>query len=123
MELLNHSPIPPLLFPFIPPSQADNEAGQKEIRQLRDRVEASERSADALRRELGELSGLQGHSHAELHQTRLQMAQANMQLSQATLAVREGEATWAQEKEQLRHSAEVRAKMTFGVIEEPVQLW
>ncbi|XP_048110003.1 calcium-binding and coiled-coil domain-containing protein 1b [Alosa alosa] len=87
--------------------KAENQAVQSEIRQLRERLEASERSTDVLRRELSELGSLQGHSHAELHQTRMQLAQANLQLSQANLALREGESTWAQEKEQLRQSAEL----------------
>lgn len=82
---------------------------QSEIRTLKERLEAGERANDSLRRELSELGGLQGHSHAELHQCRMQLAQANLQLSQAHLALREGESTWAQEKEQLRISAEVRA--------------
>ncbi|XP_062401534.1 calcium-binding and coiled-coil domain-containing protein 1-like [Sardina pilchardus] len=85
----------------------ESQAAQSEIRQLRERLEASERSTDVLRRELSELGSLQGHSHAELHQTRMQLAQVNLQLSQANLALREGEATWAQEKEQLRQSAEL----------------
>lgn len=94
--------------------QAENQAAQSEVRTLRERLEASERSTDVLRRELSELSSLQGHSHAELHQTRMQLAQVNLQLSQANLALREGEATWAQEKEQLRQTAEVRIKMEGG---------
>ncbi|XP_028853374.1 calcium-binding and coiled-coil domain-containing protein 1b isoform X1 [Denticeps clupeoides] len=86
--------------------QEELEAAQNELRVMQERMEASELTADALRRDLSELGNLQGHSHAELHQTRLQLAQVNLQLSQANLALREGQAAWSQEKEQLRQIAE-----------------
>lgn len=75
---------------------------------MQERLEASERSTEALRRDLSELGSMQSHSHAELHQVRLQSAQMSLQLSQANLSLREGQATWAQERDTLRQSAEVR---------------
>lgn len=90
--------------------QIENEQAHAELRTLQERLEASERSTEALRRDLSELGSLQSHSHAELHQVRLQSAQINLQLSQANLALREGQATWTQERETLRQSAEVRER-------------
>ncbi|XP_050978162.1 calcium-binding and coiled-coil domain-containing protein 1b isoform X2 [Labeo rohita] len=87
--------------------QIENEQAHAELRTLQERLEASERSTEALRRDLSELGSLQSHSHAELHQVRLQTAQMSLQLSQANLALREGQATWAQERETLRQSAEL----------------
>lgn len=87
--------------------QIENEQTHADLRTLQERLEASERSTDALRRDLSELGSMQSHSHAELHQVRLQSAQINVQLSQANLALREGQAVWAQEREALRHSAEL----------------
>ncbi|XP_051769337.1 calcium-binding and coiled-coil domain-containing protein 1b isoform X1 [Ctenopharyngodon idella] len=87
--------------------QIENEHSHAELQTLQERLEASERSADALRRDLSELGSMQSHSHAELHQVRLQSAQINLQLSQANLALREGQSTWAQERETLRQSAEL----------------
>ncbi|KAG1931041.1 calcium-binding and coiled-coil domain-containing protein 1b isoform X1 [Pimephales promelas] len=87
--------------------QIENEQTHTDLRTLQERLEASERSNDALRRDLSELGSMQSHSHAELHQVRLQSAQISVQLSQANLALREGQAVWAQEKEALRHSAEL----------------
>ncbi|XP_043107950.1 calcium-binding and coiled-coil domain-containing protein 1b isoform X2 [Puntigrus tetrazona] len=87
--------------------QVENEQTHAELRTLQERLEASERSTEALRRDLSDLGSLQSHSHAELHQVRLQSAQMSLQLSQANLALREGQATWAQERETLRQSAEL----------------
>ncbi|XP_077060606.1 calcium-binding and coiled-coil domain-containing protein 1b isoform X1 [Siphateles boraxobius] len=87
--------------------QIENEQTHKDLQTLQERLEASERSTDALRRDLSELGSMQSHSHAELHQVRLQSAQINVQLSQANLALREGQSVWAQEREALRHSAEL----------------
>ncbi|TRY97791.1 hypothetical protein DNTS_008285 [Danionella cerebrum] len=87
--------------------QTEHEQALLELRVLQERLEAGERSTDALRRDLSELGSLQSHSHAELHQVRLQAAQLSLQLSQANLALREGQAGWAQEREALRQSAEM----------------
>ncbi|XP_026098014.1 calcium-binding and coiled-coil domain-containing protein 1b isoform X1 [Carassius auratus] len=87
--------------------QIENEQAHAELRTLQERLEASERSTEALRRDLSELGSLQSHSHAELHQVRLQSAQMSLQLSQANLSLREGQATWAQERDTLRQSAEL----------------
>lgn len=48
-------------------------------------------------------------THAELHQARLQAAQLTLQLADASLALREGRANWAKERETLQQNAEVRA--------------
>uniref|UniRef100_A0A672JW12 Calcium-binding and coiled-coil domain-containing protein 1-like n=1 Tax=Sinocyclocheilus grahami TaxID=75366 RepID=A0A672JW12_SINGR len=87
--------------------QIENEQAHAELRTLQERLEASEHSTEALHRDLSELGSLQSHSHAELHQVRLQSAQMNLQLAQANLALRERQTTWVQEKETLRQSAEL----------------
>ncbi|KAK1799818.1 hypothetical protein P4O66_006346 [Electrophorus voltai] len=87
--------------------QIESKQVQDELRALKERLEASERSTEALRRDLSELGALQGHSHAELHQARLQAAQMTLQLSQANLALREGQAAWAQERESMRQNSEL----------------
>ncbi|XP_017548263.1 calcium-binding and coiled-coil domain-containing protein 1b [Pygocentrus nattereri] len=87
--------------------QTESVQAHEELRVLQERLEASERSTEALRRDLSELGALQSHSHAELHQVRLQAAQMTLQLSQANLALREGQAAWSQERESMRQSAEL----------------
>ncbi|XP_049327852.1 calcium-binding and coiled-coil domain-containing protein 1b [Astyanax mexicanus] len=87
--------------------QTESKQAHEELRILQERLEASERSTDALRRDLSELGALQSHSHAELHQVRLQAAQMTLQLSQANLALREGQAAWSQERESMRQNAEL----------------
>ncbi|XP_053083255.1 calcium-binding and coiled-coil domain-containing protein 1b isoform X4 [Pangasianodon hypophthalmus] len=80
---------------------------REEMRVLQERLENSERSAEALRRNLSELGALQNQNQAELHQIRLQAAQMALQLSQANLSLREGQAAWAKERENLRKNAEL----------------
>ncbi|KAI4903425.1 hypothetical protein NFI96_016443 [Prochilodus magdalenae] len=87
--------------------QVESEQAREELRITQERLEASERTTEALRRDLSELGALQSHSHGELHQVRLQAAQMTLQLSQANLALREGQATWSQERESMRQSAEL----------------
>lgn len=82
----------------------------EEFRLLQERLENSERSAEGLRRDLSELRALQSQNQAERHQIRLQAAQTTLQLSQANLNLREGQAAWAKERENLRKSAEVRTR-------------
>ncbi|XP_067100767.1 calcium-binding and coiled-coil domain-containing protein 1b isoform X1 [Osmerus mordax] len=84
----------------------ENHEALEELRGLRDRLEASERGAEALRRELCELGVQQSHTHAELHQMRLQAAQLTLQLSETNLSLREGRANWAQEREAFKQAAE-----------------
>lgn len=88
--------------------QAENEAAQVEIQGLQERLEVSEHVVDSLRRELRELGSRQSHTHTELHQARLQVAQLTLQLSEENLLLREERANWALEREAFRHAAEVR---------------
>lgn len=88
--------------------QAENEAALVEMRGLRERLEASEHTAESLHRELRELGTRQGHAHTELHQARLQVAQLTLQLSEENLLLREERANWALERETYKHAAEVR---------------
>ncbi|KAJ7999249.1 hypothetical protein DPEC_G00213480 [Dallia pectoralis] len=71
------------------------------------RLEASERRTEGLRQELSEMGTQQNHSHAELHQARLQAAQLTLQLSEVDLALREGRAHWAKEREAFKQAAEL----------------
>ncbi|XP_077385133.1 calcium-binding and coiled-coil domain-containing protein 1-like [Festucalex cinctus] len=87
--------------------QVENEASQAEVRSLQARLDASERSAEGLRGELRELGTRQGHAHAELHQSRLQVAQLGLQLSEEKLLLREECANWALEREAFRKAVQV----------------
>ncbi|KAJ8404030.1 hypothetical protein AAFF_G00343800 [Aldrovandia affinis] len=78
-----------------------------ELRGVQERLDASERAVEGLRAELSELATQRDHGRAELHQTRLQAAQLTLQLADAGLALREGRAGWAQDREALRNSAEM----------------
>ncbi|KAM9799731.1 calcium-binding and coiled-coil domain-containing protein 1-like [Syngnathus typhle] len=86
--------------------QAEHETSQAEVRGLQARLEASERSAEGLRGELRELGTRHGHTHAELHQSRLQVAQLGLQLSEEKLLLREERANWALEREAFRSAAQ-----------------
>lgn len=88
--------------------QAENQAALVEVRGLQERLEVSEHVAESLRRELRELGTRQGHTHTELHQARLQVAQLTLQLSEENLVLREERANWALEREAYKHAAEVR---------------
>lgn len=88
--------------------QMENEAAQVEAQVLQERLEASDHTAESLRWEVRELSTRQGHTHTELHQARLQVAQLTLQLSEENLLLREERANWALEREANRHAAEVR---------------
>lgn len=79
-----------------------------EVRGLQERLEASEHVAESLRRELRELNTRQGNAHTELHQSRLQVAQLTLQLSEENLVLRGERANWALEREAYKHAAEVR---------------
>lgn len=92
--------------------QMEGKRCREELRVLQERLETSECSSEVLRRDLSELGALQSQNQAELHQIRLQAAQTTLQLSQANLNLREGQAAWAKEREILRKNAEVR--MTHG---------
>lgn len=86
----------------------ENEDALAEARLLQERLEASDHVAESLRRELRDLSTRQGHTHTDLHQARLQVAQLTLQLSEENLLLREERANWALEREAYRHAAEVR---------------
>ncbi|XP_029006596.1 calcium-binding and coiled-coil domain-containing protein 1b isoform X2 [Betta splendens] len=90
--------------------QAENEAALQEARRLRERQEAGELAADALRRELRELGVRQGRSHAELHQARMQVAQLTLQLSEENLGLREERAAWALEREAHKQALDAEKK-------------
>ncbi|XP_059185792.1 calcium-binding and coiled-coil domain-containing protein 1-like [Centropristis striata] len=83
--------------------QAEKEAALVEVRGLQERLEANEHVAESLRRELRELGTRQGHTHTELHQARLQVAQLTLHLSEENLVLREERANWALEREAYKH--------------------
>lgn len=94
---------------YYPPSlQVESEASAAEVRGLQERLEATELVSEGLRRELRELGARQSHTHAELHQARLQAAQLTLQLSDQDLLLREERANSALEREAYKHAAEVR---------------
>ncbi|KAK9529161.1 hypothetical protein VZT92_013274 [Zoarces viviparus] len=90
--------------------QVENQAALVEVRGLQERVDASEHAAEGLRRELRELGTRQGHTHTEMHQARLQVAQLTLLLSEENLVLREERANWALEKEAYKHAAETDTK-------------
>lgn len=91
-----------------PLPQVEVEASAAELHSLQEQLEASDHVAEGLRNELRDLSTQRNHTHAELHQARLQVAQFTLQLSDQDLALREERATWALEREAYRHAAEVK---------------
>lgn len=84
-----------------------------EVQRLQERLEASEVVAENLRRELRGLGTRQGHTHTELHQARMQVAQLTLQLSEENLVLREERANWALEREAYKHAAEVRIQQSL----------
>ncbi|KAM7422398.1 hypothetical protein PAMA_010445 [Pampus argenteus] len=90
--------------------QVENEASLAEVRGLQEHLEASEHVAESLRRELRDMGIRQGHTHTELHQARLQVAQLTLQLSEENLVLREERASWALEREAYKHAAETDKK-------------
>ncbi|XP_028437644.1 calcium-binding and coiled-coil domain-containing protein 1 isoform X2 [Perca flavescens] len=86
--------------------EAENEATLKEMRSLRERLNASERAAEGLKSDLSAMVVQRDHGQSELHQARLQAAQLTLQLADSSLAQREGRARWAQERQNLQRSAE-----------------
>lgn len=87
--------------------QAENEASLKEMRSLRERLHMSERAAEGLKSDLSSMVTQRDQGQAELHQARLQAAQLTLQLADSSLALREGRAHWAQERQNMQRSAEV----------------
>ncbi|KAM8862363.1 calcium-binding and coiled-coil domain-containing protein 1 isoform 2-T3 [Spinachia spinachia] len=86
--------------------EAQNEATLKEMRSLRERLSLTERAAEALKSDLSATAAQRDHGQAEMHQARLQAAQLTLQLADSSLAMREGRARWAQERQNLQRSAE-----------------
>lgn len=87
--------------------QTESEAALKEMRSLRERLNTSERAAEGLKSDLSAMVAQRDHGQAELHQARLQAAQLTLQLADSSLALREGRAHWAQERQSLQRTAEV----------------
>ena len=87
--------------------QMESEAALKEMRILRERLNASERATEGLKSDLSAMVAQRDHGQAELHQARLQAAQLTLQLADSSLALREGRAHWAQERQSLQRTAEV----------------
>lgn len=78
-----------------------------ELRSFQERLNMSERFVESLRGELRDMVAQRDTAHAELHQARLQAAQLTLQLADVSLALREGRASWAQERENLQKNTEV----------------
>ncbi|KAM9751570.1 calcium-binding and coiled-coil domain-containing protein 1 isoform 2-T2 [Menidia menidia] len=87
--------------------EAESEASLKEMRSLRERLHLSERTAEGLKSDLNAMVAQRDHGQAELHQARLQAAQLTLQLADSSLALREGRAHWAQERQNLQRTAEM----------------
>ncbi|KAG7477391.1 hypothetical protein MATL_G00069020 [Megalops atlanticus] len=87
--------------------QMESEVALSKLHSLQERLNTSDRTVEGLRAELSDLVAQRDHSQAELHQARLQAAQLTLQLADAGLALREGRASWAQDREALRNSAEM----------------
>lgn len=77
------------------------------MRSLRERLNASEHASEGLKSDLSSMVAQRDHAQSELHQARLQAAQLTLQLADASLALREGRARWAQERQSLQITAEV----------------
>lgn len=86
--------------------EAESEASLSEAQAVRGRLGASERLAESLRRELSTAVAQRDHGQGELHQARLQAAQLTLQLADASLALREGRADWAQDRQSLQRAAD-----------------
>lgn len=86
--------------------ETESEASLKEMRSLRERLHMSERAAEGLKIDLSSMVAQRDHGQAELHQARLQAAQLTLQLADSSLALREGRAHWAQERQNMQRSAE-----------------
>ncbi|KAL2104261.1 hypothetical protein ACEWY4_001129 [Coilia grayii] len=98
--------------------EAESEAALGELRSLQERLRASERVAEELRAELSTMAVKRDHSQAELHQARLQSAQLTLQLADSSLALREGRACWAQERESLQRTSEMDRTRMERLLEE-----
>lgn len=86
--------------------ETENEATLKEMRSLRERLSMNERAAEGLKSDLSAMVSQRDQGQAELHQARLQAAQLTLQLADSSLALREGRARWAQERQNLQRNTE-----------------
>ncbi|KAM9341960.1 calcium-binding and coiled-coil domain-containing protein 1 [Pholidichthys leucotaenia] len=86
--------------------ETENEALLKEMRSLRERLHMSERAVEGLKSDLSTMVTQRDQGQAELHQARLQAAQLTLQLADSSLALREGRAHWAQERQDLQQMHE-----------------
>lgn len=100
--------------------EAANEVALGELRSIQDRLNASERCVETVRGELRDMITQRDTAHAELHQARLQAAQLTLQFADASLALREGRASWAQEKETLQKNTEMD-KMRLDLLNDEIQ--
>ncbi|KAI7794574.1 calcium-binding and coiled-coil domain-containing protein 1 [Triplophysa rosa] len=87
--------------------EAASEVALGELRSFQERLNMSERFVETLRGELRDMVAQRDTAHAELHQARLQAAQLTLQLADVSLALREGRASWAQERENLQKNTEM----------------
>ncbi|XP_005813248.1 calcium-binding and coiled-coil domain-containing protein 1-like [Xiphophorus maculatus] len=87
--------------------ETESEASLKEMRSLRERFHISERTVEGLKSDLSSLAAQKDHVQAELHQARVQAAQLTIQLADASMALREGRANWAQDRQSLQNAAEL----------------
>ncbi|MEQ2163849.1 Calcium-binding and coiled-coil domain-containing protein 1 [Goodea atripinnis] len=83
------------------------------MRTLRERFHMSERTVEGLKSDLSTLAAQRDRVQAELHQTRVQAAQLTIQLADASMALREGRANWAQDRQNLQHTAEELMEYIF----------
>ncbi|XP_026187666.1 calcium-binding and coiled-coil domain-containing protein 1 isoform X2 [Mastacembelus armatus] len=86
--------------------EAESEAALRELRSLRERLTTSENAAEGLKSDLSAMVAQRDHGQAELHQARLQAAQLTLQLADSSLALREGRASWAQDRLNLQRASE-----------------
>lgn len=100
--------------------EEENEAALAELRNAQERLRASERTTDDLRAELMALATQRDQQQAELHQARLQAAQLTLQLADASLALREARACWAQERESLQRTSQME-RSRLEKLQEEVQ--
>ncbi|KAG9340232.1 hypothetical protein JZ751_021672 [Albula glossodonta] len=101
--------------------EAEAEASLAELRGIQERLAASERAVEGLKGELSGLTAQRDRGQTELHQARMQAAQLTLQLADASLALREGRAAWAQERETLQHSTEMDRQRVEKMIGEVQQ--
>lgn len=111
-------------LPVVFPGQAEGEATLREMRSLRERLSNSERAVDALKSNMSSMVTQRDQVHSELHQARLQAAQLTLQLADCSLALREGRAHWAQERQAMQRDAEVpgRSGSLRHLVAEPAEL-